>query len=169
METLNQQNEKRGINKLILGIVAIGVLIAAGIVVFMLSQPTKKEAEQQKLEGAYREGSPEFAQLTKKIIAETDENRTMQSPTGIGTINMYIGGTIRNFCGKTLTGLELDVAVIDMKSKPIKQKTIIVIPTENREILANNEVMPVNVILEGFAKDDDRANVRWKVTAIKVE
>jgi hypothetical protein len=44
-----------------------------------------------------------------------------------------------------------------------------VIPTENREILANNEVMPVNVILEGFAKDDDRANVRWKVTAIKVE
>jgi hypothetical protein len=29
--------------------------------------------------------------------------------------------------------------------------------------------MPVKVMIEGFSKDDDRAMIRWKVTAIKTE
>jgi hypothetical protein len=29
--------------------------------------------------------------------------------------------------------------------------------------------MDVNVTIEGFKKDDDRARIRWKVTAIKTE
>jgi hypothetical protein len=35
--------------------------------------------------------------------------------------------------------------------------------------MAPNENLPVLVPIEGFAKDDDRARVKWKVTAIKVE
>ena len=45
------------------------------------------------LEGVYRDGSPEYAELQKDIIISTDD-KTVQSPTGMGTISMYINGKI---------------------------------------------------------------------------
>jgi hypothetical protein len=47
------------------------------------------EQQQAKLlEGYSFEGSPEFAQATKDIVISTDFNRTTESPTGLGTIQM---------------------------------------------------------------------------------
>jgi len=123
---------------------------------------------QQELEGAVREGTPEFEALTKRIVIQTDENNTMQSPTGMGTITMFIRGKIRNFTGKTLTGLEIRTTVIDQLEKPVKEKTLIVVPNQ-QERFETNQTMPVSVMIEGFGKDDDRAQIRWKVTAIRTE
>ena len=151
----------------------IGKLIIALLLVSMTSGfystcTSRQAVQQQQLEGAAREGTPEFEALTKKIVIQTDDDRTLESPTGMGTIIMFIRGNIRNFTGKTLTGLEIKVTVIDQLGKPVKDKTLIVVPNQ-REKLETNQTMPVDARLEGFSKEDDRALVRWKVTAIKVE
>jgi hypothetical protein len=144
------------------------VLLVAAVTAFLVLRPSKQEVVQQQLEGAVREGTPEFEVLTKKIAIQTDDDKTMESPTGMGTITMFIAGKIRNFTGKTLTGLEIKVTVIDQLNKPVKEKILTVIPSQ-QERLDTNQTMLVNVMMEGFSKDDDRALVRWKVTAIKTE
>jgi uncharacterized repeat protein (TIGR01451 family) len=35
--------------------------------------------------------------------------------------------------------------------------------------LAPGETIPITLTMDGFTKDDDRANIRWKVTAIKTK
>lgn len=164
----NKQREGNVGNKYLLPAVGIGLLIVAAAIAFIALRPSTEEVHEQVLSDAVREGSPEFAVLTKKIAIETDENRTMQSSTGLGTIVMNIAGKIRNMTGKTLTGLEIKVGVVDSFGGVVKEKTLIVVPKQTERI-ANNEVFPVQVLMEGFNKDADRANIRWKVTAIKVE
>jgi len=127
-----------------------------------------QEQQEQVLSGALREGSPEFDIVTRRIVAETDEENTWQSPVGTGGIMMQIAGRIRNNGEKTLTGLELQVSVVDISGKVIKDKTLLVVPNQ-KKALAPREQMNVTVRIDGFNPDDDRANIRWKVTAIKTE
>lgn len=144
------------------------VLVAGGVLVIWKFQPSMQEQQEQVLSGALREGSPEFDALTRRIIAETDEDNTIQSPVGTGYIMMNIAGRIRNNSDKTLTGLEIKVSVIDSFGKVVKDSTMLVIPNQ-RKSLAPKEQMNVAIRIDGFNPDDDRANIRWKVTAIKTE
>lgn len=170
MDTFLQEPEKKkGLNKIFLA--AIGIGLFAVIIFFGLVslKSSTSQIQTQALEGAFKEGTPEFEKYTKKIIAETNEEKTTWSPTGMGTIIMSIHGRIRNITGKPLTGLEIKVGVVDSFGKVVKEKTTVVIPKEDVTEIGNGEVLPVHVTIEGFNKDDDRANIRWKVTAIKVK
>jgi hypothetical protein len=170
MNTLLQEPEKEKGSKKILIVAVAAAIVAVLVAVALLSfVPSATQVEQQALEGAYLEGSDEFQTYTKKIVAQTDFDQTTKSPVGTGTVMMSIGGIIRNFTGKTLTGLELKVAVVDTFGKVVKEKTQIVIPRQQRESLDNNQTMPVRVTIEGFEPKADLANIRWKVTKIKVE
>jgi hypothetical protein len=155
-----------GNGKKIIGTVLIAGLLFITTTGFYSTCTSRTALHEQQMEGAVREGTPEFEALTRKIVIQTDENNTMQSPTGMGTIVMMIAGKIRNFSGKTLTGLEIKVTVVDQLGKPVKEKVLTVIPSQQDKLEAN-ETMPVRVMIEGFSKDDDRAMIRWKVTAIK--
>ena len=169
METLEQHNApKKRISKIFIAAFIAAALIAGGVIWLASLKPSMEEQVQQNMDGAFREGSPEFAALTKKIVIQTDENRTMWSPIGLGTIVMSIGGQIKNLTDKTISGLEINVAVIDTFAKPVKEKTLIVVPNQFEKIKPN-EIADVTVRIEGFEKDSDRANIRWKVTAIKIE
>lgn len=172
MNTLFEENggnaEEKGSKKIIIVAVAIALVAVLAVIALLSFQTTKTQVEQQALEGAFREGSPEFQNYTKKIVAQTGENTT-KSPTAMGKITMFIDGTIRNFTGKTLTGLEIKVGVVDTFNNVLKEKTQIVIPRGERLSLENNQTMSVRVTIEGFEPDADLANIRWKVTAIKVE
>jgi hypothetical protein len=167
LEDLEKKPEK-GSKKAFWIAAVVAALAVAGIVAILLTRPTTEEYQQQTIEGAFREGSPEFEALTKKIVVETDKERTTESPVAMGTIQMSIWGKIRNLTGKTITGLELKVSVVDLAEKTVKEKTEIVIP-KKQPSLEPLEVMPVNVIMDGFKKEDNRANIHWKVTAIKVQ
>ncbi|HEX8735982.1 MAG TPA: hypothetical protein VF721_11710 [Pyrinomonadaceae bacterium] len=160
--------DSSGNGKKIIGTVLVAVLLFITTSGFYSTCTSRQAIQQQQMEGAVREGTPEFEALTKRIVIQTDENNTMQSPTGMGTITMFIAGKIRNFSDKTLTGLEIKVTVVDQLGKPVKDKTLTVVPNQ-QEKLGTNETMPVRVMIEGFSKDDDRAMIRWKVTAIKAE
>jgi hypothetical protein len=169
MKTLTDEPEKKkGFNILFVVAILVGIGLVAGLLGLVSLKKSSQQIQVDAMEGAFREGSPEFEKYTKKIIAETDVDNTQQSPTGLGTIVMSIRGNILNITGKTLTGLEIRVSVVDSDHKPVKEKIAIVIPKEV-EKLETGKSLPVQVVIEGFNKDDDRANIRWKVTAIKVQ
>lgn len=156
-------------NKSFLIAILIAVLIVAGGVLLIWKlQPSMEEQKEQALAGAFREGSPEFEAITKRIVAENDEDKTWFSPVGTGYIMMNIAGKIRNNSDKTLTGLEIRVGVLDSFDKVVKENTFTVVPTQQKK-LAPKQEMNVTVVIEGFKPDDDRARIRWKVTAIKTE
>ena len=165
---MQEPERERGANKVLIGALAAAVLAVVVAIALLSLKPSTTQIEQDVLANAYREGSPEFANYTKKIVAQTEEDKTTKSMTAMGTLMMSIGGTIRNFTGKTITGLELKVTVVDTFGSPLKDKTVVVIPRQ-RESLENNESMPMRVTVEGFDPKADIANIRWKVTAIKVE
>ena len=164
---LKQPDEKTGSKAIFIVSVIIGVLVIGGLLGLVSMKKSTQEIQKNALEGAFYEGSPEFSMFTKKIIAETDSDRTTEARTGLGTIMMSIRGKISNLTDKTLTGLEIKVAVVDSNGNPVKEKTSVVIPKEV-ESLAPGKDLPVQLSIEGFDKDDDRANIRWKVTAIKI-
>ena len=172
MDTYLKEPEKNeGISKVLLAALVIGTLLIITVIGLLLLNQSPKEVQNQALTGAFREGSPEFDLYTRRIVAQTLEDRTTQSPTGLGTIVMSIGGKVRNMTGKTLTGLEMKVSVVDMLGKVVRDKIFTVIPDVSQGVneLETNQMLDFQVSMEGFSKDDDRANIRWKVTAIKVK
>lgn len=168
LENFNQKPEK-GSGKIFLVVGIIGILVIAGIAALLYSLPSRQERQQATIEGSFREGTPEFDTLTKKIVLENDPDRaTTESPTAMGSIQMSIWGRVKNLSDKTLTGLEIKVSVIDLAGNPVKEKTEIVIPKKQAS-LGPGQPLQVNIIMDGFKKEDNRANIRWKVTAIKTE
>jgi hypothetical protein len=83
-------------------------------------------------------------------------------------VMMAIPATIHNRSDKTLTTVELNVSVVDQKGNIIKEKTYLVVPKQQL-FLTPNQALNTTAVVEGFEPTDDRANVKWKVTAIKTE
>ncbi len=134
----------------------------------MLSlRPSVDDQKAKILEGLSRAGTPDFDAVTKDIIISTDD-RTVESPNGFGRISMFIVGKIRNKGTKTINALEVNVAVIDQLNAVVKEKNVLVIPTQ-REKVSPGEIIPITLSLDGFDKKDDRANIRWKVTGLRAE
>jgi hypothetical protein len=165
-EIFQSQPKKRGINPVFIGAAAFGVLVL-GLAIWALSfKPSMEEQTRRILEGSLHEGDPEFNDLTKDVIISTDPN-TIQSPMAMGGITMFISGTIRNKGTRTMDALEVNVAVVTQFNQVLKEKRLLVVPTQVPR-LEPEQTIPVTASLEGFTKDDDRANIRWKVTAIRV-
>lgn len=162
---LQQKEEKRGINKLfIVGAVAGAVIVVLGI--WLLSfRPSIDDQTAKILEGSYRDGSAEYTELNKDIIISTDD-KTVQSPMATGKISMFINGKIRNKGTRTIDVLEVNVAVVTQFNVVVRERRILVVPVQ-QPVLSPGETIPITLTLDGFSPDDDRANIRWKVTAIK--
>ena len=167
-EFLREKKDKKGLNNTLLVSGLIGVLLIGGAIGLISLIPPIETNRNDVLIGAFTEGSPEFDDYTKEIVVTTDTDRLMQSMTGLGKITMHVGGSIYNKGDKTLTALQVNVGVIDSESKVIKEKKFILFPNSRRSTLDPGKTINVNVNLGGFAQDDDRANVRWKVTALKL-
>lgn len=164
-ELFNTEKEKKGISAVFIIGILVGLVLVAGAIWLLSRTPSMEDQTAKILQGSYREGSPEFAELNKDIIISTDEG-TVQSPTGMGTISMYINGKIRNKGTKTISVLEVNVAVVTQFNEVLRERKILVVPVQ-QPALGPGETIPITLTLDGFAKDDDRANIRWKVTAIK--
>ncbi len=164
---LGEKVERKGINKgFVVGIVVGLIVIASGI--WLLSfRPSVDDQKAKIVESLFREGSPEFNTVTKDIVISTDD-RTVESPNGFGRISMFIVGKIRNKGTKTINALEVNVSVIDQQNAVIKEKRVLVVPTQ-RESISPGEIIPITLTLDGFDRKDDRANIRWKVTGLRTE
>ena len=169
-QNLNKRESSRNIPFIVAGI--IGLLLIAGLFIFVKTRTVKAPLgggppPQQHLEGALRAGSPEFEQA-KKFIG-VDEPEATEGNRVVGDVVMTLTTTARNFTGRTIAGLEMRAAVVDLEGKPIKERYVIVVPSSARNVaeLEPNKTLPVSVTIEGFSKSDVRANIQMEVTGVK--
>lgn len=163
---LSGQRGNPGINKGFIVAFIVAVAAVAGLIYFAFSLPTQKEEKQEILENALLEGTPEFDEYTKNIIITNDPRRMREAKTGLGDVVMQLSARISNRGVRDLIGLEVSVGMIDTKNQLIKDKKVLFVPRHHPELKAK-ETIDVSVSIGGFKSDDDRANARWKVTAIK--
>lgn len=160
------EKEKRKFNPVFMVGILIGVL-ALGVAFYFLAQkPSIEDQTQQLLDTAYKPGSPEFAELNKDIIIATNDDETIESPTGLGTISMFIKGQIRNKGTHDISVLEVNVSVVDRQKQVVKERRLLFIPGQ-QPILKAGETVPVSLTLDGFSPKAERALIYWRVTAIK--
>ena len=144
--------------------IAAAVVIAIFFYVLMRASSGGGGATEPTLEAAIREGSPQFEEYKSKIYLE--EPDATEAKRALGDIVMTLTTTVRNLTGKTLNGLEIRASVVDYEGKPVKQRSVVVIPTRLGE-LPPNKTMPVNVMLDGMKDTDARANIKMEVAAFK--
>jgi hypothetical protein len=152
------------------------IFIAAGVVsalliallVFWATRSDSGGAVQQpRLAGAIRADAPEFAAVRERLIVDFNpDDHALVSTRAIGDEVINMMPKVRNFTGRTLSGLELQATVVDLAGNPIQQRTVIAIPNRQPE-LEPNKVLEVPIRMEGFRKDDGRANIRVEVTGVK--
>jgi hypothetical protein len=149
----------------------IGVAVAAAVVIALLFYLLMRAggtggATEPALPGAVRAGSADFDKYKPNIVL--DDPEATEAKRALGDIVMGLQTTVRNLTGKTLTGLEIRAAVVDYEGKPVKERTVVVVPTRQPE-LPPNKTMTVNVMLEGMSDTDARANIKMEVTGFKIK
>jgi hypothetical protein len=169
MASPEQKNEERDDSRrtilIVVGIVSL--FLVAGLLYLITRPNTGGSAGPPRLEGALRPGSPEFEQYKSKIVLDKPE--ATEATRAIGDIVMPLQTTVRNFTGRTISGLEIYAAVVDLQGKPVKERTMIVLPnnlTKQNE-LDPNRTLKVEIVLDGMSKEDDRANIKMEVAAFK--
>ena len=166
MATPDRRVETTETNRTLIIVVAIAaaVVIAIFFYVFMRASSRDTGGGEPVLQGAIREGTPQFEEYKAKIYLEEPE--ATEAKRALGDIVMTLTTTARNLTGKTLSGLEIRAAVVDYEGKPVKQRSVVVIPTRQPELLPN-KAMQVNVLLDGMKDSDARANIKMEVVAFK--
>ena len=152
-------------------IVAIVSALLIAALVFWATRSGSNDANQQpRLAGAIRSDAPEFAQIRERLIVDFDPNQNaFESTRPVGDIVMTLRPKVRNFTGRTISGLELLATVVDLAGNPVRQRTKIAVPNAETGLteLENNKVLEPTILMEGFKKDDVRANVKIEVTGVR--
>jgi len=149
--------------KIIIGVAVVAAIFIAVVFYFLMRASSGGNVEPV-LEGAVRQGSPEFDQNVDKIYLDPPE--ADEAKRALGDIVMNLQTTARNFSGRTLNGLEVRAAVVDGEGKPVKERTVVVIPTRQPELQPNGTMLVV-VRLDGMKETDHRANIKMEVTGFK--
>ncbi len=134
-------------------------VLVAGLVWFA-TRPSTRTGE-PRLAGALRPGSPEFEQIRDRLVVEfdPDENASI-GPTALGTYSVTLEPTVRNFTGRTVSGLEFHAAGLDLGKEIIRQRTFV----WQREIEPNNiSVVPFSL---NFPQDNRPASLKLDLTGV---
>ncbi len=161
-QTITEEKSRRTI---VIVVAVIAAVLIGGFFYFLL-RTTMAPSAPPALEGAIRPGSPEWQKYSRLIAL--DEPEADEAKRALGDIVMTLHTTVRNFTGRTITGLEIRAAVLDHQDKPVKEKTLVVIPGRQPE-LDPNKTMRVSIVLEGFTDTDDRAKIKMEVTGFKLK
>lgn len=148
-------------------IIIVAVIAAIGIAAlfYLLMHAVGTSSVEPTLQGAIRAGSPEFEQFQSRIVLDPPE--ADEAKQALGGLVMNLQTVAHNFTGRTLSGLEVKGIVVDHQGKPVKERTVVVLPNSRLTELEPNRAMVARVRLEGFSDKDDRANIRMEVTGFK--
>lgn len=161
-----QISEPDGSRRKIIIIVAVVAAILLAILFYFLMRASTTRPPDPLLPGAIRAGSPEWAASALKIHLDAPE--ATESKRALGDIVMTLQTTVRNFTGRTLTGLEIKGSVVNRQGQPVRERTIVVIPTQQQPELEPNRTMLVVVGLEGMTDADERANIKMEITGFTI-
>jgi hypothetical protein len=168
MAAPDRRAESTGTNRTLIIVVAIAAAVVITIFFYVLMRASSGGGSgEPTLQGAIREGSPQFEQYKPNIHLDAPE--ATEAKRALGDITMTLTTTVRNVTGKTLNGLEIRAAVVDYEGKPIKQRSVVVVPNRATGLteLPPNKTMQVNVLLDGMSDSDARANIKMEVAGFK--
>ena len=164
MATQDRRLEENDSRRTLIIVVAVAAAVVIALFFYLLMRASGSNTGEPRLEAAIRAGTPEFEQYKTQIVL--DEPEAFESPRALGDIVMSLKTTVRNLSNKTLNGLEIRAVVVDGEGKPVKERTVMVIPSRQPE-LPRNKTMDVSIPLEGFKETDYRANIKMEVAAVK--
>ena len=165
MPTEHSNPEEKSRRTLIIVIAIVAAILIGGFF-YLLLRRTVAPTAPPTLQGAIRPGSPDWDKYGKLIVLDGPE--ADEAKRTLGDTVMSLHATVRNLTGRTITGLEIRGAVVDHDNKPVKERTLVVIPGRQAE-LEPNKTMKVGVMLEGFTDSDDRANIKMEVTGFTLK
>ena len=108
-----------------------------------------------------RPGSPDFPGADKLIVEfDPDENAEI-SPTALGPWAVTFLPVVRNFTGRTVSGLEFRLSGTDVKGQIIRERVAI-----NRDEIGPNRVArpPLSI---NFPQDNRPANLKLELTGVR--
>lgn len=153
-------------NRTLVIVVAVIAAVVIGGFFYLLFRRALAPTAPPALAGAIRPGSADWEKYSKLIAR--DDPVADEAKRALGDTVMTLHTTVRNFTGRTIDGLEVNAAVVDHDGKPVKERTVVVIPGRQTE-LEPNKTMKVSVMLEGFTDNDDRANIKMEVVGFKLK
>jgi hypothetical protein len=142
-------------------VVAVVAAVFIGGFFYLLLRNTATPTASPTLQGAIRSGSPDWEKYSKLIAL--DQPEADEAKRALGDTVMTLHTTVRNFTGRTIVGLEMRGTVVDHDGKPVKERTLVVIPGRQSE-LEPNKTMKVSMMLDRFKDTDDRANIKMEVS-----
>lgn len=153
-------------NRVVIIVVAVIAAVLIGGFFYLLLRKSVAPATATTLQGAIRPGSPDWDKYIKLIAR--DDPEADEAKRALGDTVMTLQTTVRNFTGRTITGLEVRGSVVDHDGKPVKERTLVVIPGRQAE-LEPLKTMRVSILIDGFSDDDDRANIKMEVTGFTLK
>jgi hypothetical protein len=164
---VNEQDiaEQRARRNLVLIVALIAAVVIAALFIVLMRAAQNSGGGPPTLVNAIKPGSPEWDQYSKNIAL--DEPEADEAKRALGDTVMTLRTTVRNFTGKTITGLEIRAAVVDHQNNAVRERHVVFIPTEAHPELAPNKTLPVAVVLDGMTETTDRANIQMQVTGFK--
>ncbi len=157
----NRFQEEKSPRALIIAVAAIAAIFIGGFFYLLLRKSVAPIAPPT-LQGAIRPGSPDWDKYAKLIVR--DDPEADEAKRALGDTVMSLHTTVRNFTGKTITGLEMRGSVVDSDGKPVKERTVVIIPRADRPELDPLKTMRVSIMIDGFSDSDNRANIKMEVT-----
>ena len=142
-------------------VVAVIAVVAIGGFFYLLLRKSVAVGPPPTLQGAIRPGSPDWDKYSK--LVPLDDPEADEAKRALGDTVMTLHTTARNFTGRTITGLEIRASVVDSDGKPVKQRTLVVVPGRQAE-LDPLKTMRVSIMIDGFSDSDNRANIKMEVT-----
>lgn len=165
MATQDRRLEENDSHRTLIIVVAVAAAVVIALLFYLLMRAGGSSGSgEPRLEGAIRAGSPEFDQYKSQIVL--DDPEAYESPRALGDIVMELKTTVRNLSNKTLSGLEIRAVVVDGNGQSVRERTVMVVPTRQRE-LQPNKTMDVSIRIDGFKQTDWRANIRMEVAGLK--
>jgi flagellar basal body-associated protein FliL len=151
--------------KIIIIVAVLAAIVLATLFYFLMKASSGPPPVDPVLQGAIRPASPEWNEYAPKIVLDAPE--ATESKRALGDIVMNLQTIARNFTGRTLAGLEVKGSVVNHQGQPVRERTVVVIPTPQHPELEPNRTVLVQIRLEGMTDVDDRANIKMEVTGFK--
>lgn len=137
----------------------IGLLLV-GALAWWASRPTAQPGE-DRLEGAVRPGSPEFPGPDKLMVEFVPDEHAQIGPTALGPWAVSMRPVVRNYTGRTVSGLEFRAAGLDRARQVIRERVYVT----RQEIEPNKILIPP--ITVQFPQDNKPADLQLELTGVR--
>ena len=138
---------------------ASAVLVAG--LVWLATRPSTRTGD-PRLANALRPGSPEFEQIRERLVVEfnPDDGDASIGPTALGPYSVSMRPTVRNFTGRTVSGLEFHAAGLDLAKEVIRERTFVW-----QQEIEPNKVSVVSFSMN-FPADSQPASLKLDLTGV---